>query len=201
MYPGLIWKKTSRDYSLHILKLKGKSPEFLRRSALKIVNSIFTAAITVTLMAGSLIAQKIPPPELIPSQIALAKKVFISNTAGDDLDSTDPSQVYTGFYAAIKSWGRYELVSAPADADLVFEISFRDPIVAVAITGSAINVPFADGSYRDPHLRLVVLDPKTHVSLWWFMAHIRPPLFSSEKSLDNSIADLVGQMKQIMPKE
>ena len=31
---------------------------------------------------------------------------------------------YNEFYAAMKSWGRYELVSSPADADMVFEIRF-----------------------------------------------------------------------------
>jgi len=160
---------------------------------------VLVAAIVMTL-ASSLTAQKTSEATPIPSQITSAKKVFISNTVGDDLNSNDPSQVYSAFYSAMKSWGRYELASSPANADLIFEISFREPIVAVAVTGSVTNVPVG-GSYTNPHLRLVISDPKTHVSLWWFMAHVRPPLFTSEKSLDRSLSDLMGQLKQITSKE
>lgn len=154
------------------------------------------AGVMVVVLAVSLAAQKMPDGTPLPSQIASAKKVFISNTVGDDLHSDDPSQVYRAFYAAVKTWGRYELVTTPAAADLVFEISFREPIVAVAIAGSSAAVPVG-GSYTDPHLRLVILDPKTRVSLWWFMAHVRAPLFSSEKTLDRPVADLMGQLKQL----
>ena len=31
---------------------------------------------------------------------------------------------YNEFYEHMKSWGKYQLVQAPADADLVFEIRF-----------------------------------------------------------------------------
>jgi hypothetical protein len=63
-----------------------------------------------------------------PAQIVAAKKVFISN-AGVGTDMT-----YDQFYAAIKGWGRYELVASPADADLVFEISFSSQITGVSGT-------------------------------------------------------------------
>ena len=135
----------------------------------------------------------------VPSQIQSAKKVFISNTAGDNLRTDDPTQVYRTFYAAIKSWGRYELVPTPSDADLVFEISFREPIVGVAVAGSGTNLP-GSGTYTNPQLRLVILDPKTHVSLWWFMAYVRQPLFSSENILDRPITDLMAQLKPIASK-
>ena len=36
--------------------------------------------------------------------------------------SGGPDRAYNEFYAAMKTWGRYELVAAPRDADLVFEI-------------------------------------------------------------------------------
>lgn len=167
---------------------------------LRSVSRLVLVAAVVMTLANSLTAQKTPEAAPIPSQITSAKKIFISNTVGDDLNSNDPSQVYSAFYSAMKSWGRYDLVSTPVNADLIFEISFREPIVAVAVTGSVANVPVG-GSYTNPHLRLVISDPKTHVSLWWFMAHVRPPLFNSEKSLDHSIAELMGQLKQVASKE
>ena len=64
-----------------------------------------------------------PPAAPIPTQILTGKQVFISNS-DSPVDSIleAPNLTYNNFYAQIKTWGKYELVSAPADADLVFEI-------------------------------------------------------------------------------
>src|SRR5208337_1946757 len=88
-----------------------------------------------------------PPPAPIPAPIFTAKKVFISNASGEFVPPEGtPEVTYDEFYAAIKNWGRYELVSSPADADLVFEISYEFGPV--------------------PYLRLLILDQKTHFLLW-----------------------------------
>ena len=108
------------------------------------------------------------PAAPIPAQILTAKKVFISNEGGDSNITLDdavygagPEDSYNQFYAAMKDWGRYELVSAPADADLVFTIRFTMP------TGR---------QWADPQVRVVILDPKTHVALWgWNM--LRAPCY------------------------
>jgi len=97
------------------------------------------------------------PPAPMPTQLASAKKIFISN-AGREETLVDyiksctgsPDGVYNQFYAAMKSWGRYQLVGAPADADLIFEIR--------ADTGEP-STPY-------PELRVNILDPQTHVRLW-----------------------------------
>src|SRR5271168_4126405 len=98
------------------------------------------------------------PSAPVPAQLVTAGKIFISNAGGDIDPNTRrlgefvglPIRPYNEFYAAMKSWGRYQLVSAPAEADLVFEISFS---VSLA-TGGA-----------DAKFHLVILDPKTHVTL------------------------------------
>jgi len=82
-------------------------------------------------------AASVAPAAPIPSQILTAKKVFISNAvSGIDpkIWSGGPAQPYNELYAAIKSWGRYELVGDPAAADLVFEQSteVRDALVPAA---------------------------------------------------------------------
>jgi hypothetical protein len=57
------------------------------------------------------------PPAPVPPLILAAKKVFIANGGGDEslFDmpqySGGPDRLYNEFYAAMKSWGRYELVS------------------------------------------------------------------------------------------
>jgi hypothetical protein len=99
------------------------------------------------------------PAAPLPSQIVTAKRVFISNAGGElypGFWSGGPSRTYNEFYAAIKSWGRYELVAAPADADLVLQISYADPIMLVA-SGSSVNFL---------QFRLELIDPKTHIVLW-----------------------------------
>jgi hypothetical protein len=97
----------------------------------------------------------------VPSQIGAAHKVFISN-AGADVDAQtafkragEPEEAYNHFYMAMQSWGRYELVTTPADADLVFEIRFTSPMY--------MNGNLA--TYQ-PQFGLRVLDAKTHFLLW-----------------------------------
>src|ERR1035441_8663261 len=74
-------------------------------------------------LVPALLAQA--PAAPIPSQILTAKKVFISNAGGEydaGIWSGGRERSYNEFYAAMKSWGRYELVSSPGDADLVFQV-------------------------------------------------------------------------------
>lgn len=133
------------------------------------------------------------PSAPVPSQLVSAKKIFISN-AGGDIDSNTrqlgkfpglPIRPYNDFYAAMKSWGRYELVSAPTDADLVFEISF-----SVA--------PLA-GNGADAKFHLVILDPKTHVTLWAFTEYIESAILAGnrEKNFEQGMAGIVADAKSL----
>jgi hypothetical protein len=63
----------------------------------------------------------------VPSRILTAKKIFISNAPGEVSDLYPADRLHSQFYAAIKSWEQYELVSAPGEDDLVFEISLINP--------------------------------------------------------------------------
>ncbi|MGC2793613.1 MAG: hypothetical protein WA899_16430, partial [Candidatus Sulfotelmatobacter sp.] len=89
-------------------------------------------AISALIQAVSAQQSKETAPAPVPAQIAAAQKVFISNAGGASLETVidetvfngGPDRPYNQFYAAMKSWGRYEVVSTPADADLVFEISW-----------------------------------------------------------------------------
>jgi hypothetical protein len=80
----------------------------------------------------------------MPTQMAAAKRVFISSTRydgpwsrhtgkdswqSDFKNDGDSDKHYSHFYAAMKSWGRYELVSTPSEADLVFEIRFTYQLI------------------------------------------------------------------------
>lgn len=101
----------------------------------------------ILLLTPPAIGQQAPKP----AQILEAKKVFISNASGESYEFffSDPEQPYDQFYAAVKASGRYEPVSSPADADLVFEIQF---------------VPPRDS--QQAQVKLVILDSKTRITLW-----------------------------------
>jgi hypothetical protein len=97
----------------------------------------------------------------MPAQIAAAKRVFISNASGESNVSAGVSELtYNEFYAAMKSWGAYELMSGPAEADLVFEIRFSYALGPTNVTNGG------GGSSLYQQFWLVVLEPKTHVVLW-----------------------------------
>ncbi|MGA8224617.1 MAG: hypothetical protein WB780_23435, partial [Candidatus Acidiferrales bacterium] len=129
-----------------------------------------------------------PPNAPIPSPIITGKKGFISNTSGETMVPTGTGDLtYNKFYAAMKSWGRYELVSAPADADLVFEISFR---FVVGATNHG-------GSDRDYEFRVILRDPKSNFVLWAF-SEVVPQSSkdaTSRKYFDQAMATLVNDLK------
>ena len=123
------------------------------------------------------------PAAPIPSQILTAKKVFISNAGGEydaGIWSGGRERSYNEFYAAMKSWGRYELVSSPGDADLVFQVGLR------------YFTTF-------PRFKLTVLDPKTQIALWTFVEIV--PIDGSQKNrnknFDNGIDQLVSDLKAL----
>jgi len=119
-----------------------------------------------------------PAPAPVPIQILTARKVFISNGDGDEMFNV-PNLTYNTFYAAMKSWGKYELVSAPADADLVFEVRF------------VIN--------SLPTLRLVILDPKMHVVLWHIVDAVQSWAreATGRKNFDQGMTTLVEEVKML----
>lgn len=152
---------------------------------------VMVAAMTL-LMVPIAIAESAPetPAAPIPAQMLTAKKVFISN-GYNPLDTAleSPTQAYNAFYAQIKTWGKYELVSSPADADLVFEIG------SVVLTGPVMN-----GDSRAILLvHLKVLDLKTHVVLWTFTEQVQGwnRKATGLKNFDQAIGKLVDDVKKL----
>jgi hypothetical protein len=130
----------------------------------------------------------------MPTAIQTAKRVFLGNAGVDGMSipafrmSGDVNQPYNWFYAAMKNWGRYELVGSPVDADLVFEISFAAPLV-----GADKLATFA------PHLRLEILDAKTHFVLWTIVEPVEGAYRKAtwEKNFTSGMTNLVSDLKNI----
>lgn len=139
-------------------------------------------------------------PAPLPAQITSGKRVFVSNAGGDTngLYSGEPRRLYDQFYAALKSWRRYELVGNPAEADLVIEIGFTNTFVGEDVSGGH-GVSVSSRSFNDPQFRLVILDPGTRVILWVFTEHIEHALLQGnrDKNSDQSLNFLVNDLRNV----
>lgn len=135
----------------------------------------------------------VAPPAPVPSQLLTSKKVFISNGGLDgaafDLfrQVGNVNQPYNAFYGAVNSWGRYKLVSSPAEADLVFEIRFISPIVGVKY----------DPRYAP--LSLTIYDAKTHFVLWTILAPVEHAFRKNTfvRNVNQGIAALMADLKNL----
>jgi hypothetical protein len=131
-------------------------------------------------------------PAPVPPQILAAHKVFVSNGGGESFETVigqtvfngGPDRPYNQFYGAMKDWARYELVSSPADADLVFEVSW-------ALSDTGLRLPVLG------QLRLIVIDPKTHIVLWTFIQYVRGAVLlgNRDRNFDQAMTTVVNHLK------
>ncbi len=134
------------------------------------------------------------PPAPLPSVIVNAKKVFLTNGGGSDL-------AYDTFYSEMKSWGKYQIVGSPDEADLIVEISYHVEHGGTRVWSTSNSY---DGTTRvhsaqivDPQLVLTIYDAKTKNSLWQTIDHRRLARREKnrEKETVNSAQRLVDELK------
>lgn len=124
----------------------------------------------------------------VPTPVLEGKRVFLSYELGDVTAfpsgySGGPERAYSEMYAAMKAWGRYEMVLDPKDADLIFGIRF------VYAPGLAA-----------PQIRLGIADVKTHTALWGFVEQVDVALLKKHRDVDFSEAvdRLMGDVKTLL---
>jgi len=137
---------------------------------------------------------KAPATAPVPPQIAAARSVFIANGGGESLDTVidqtvfngGPDRPYNEFYAAMKGWEHYQIADSPASADLVFEISWN-------LSDTGLKLPVLG------QLRLLVIDPKTNVTLWTLTEYVRGALLlgNRDKNFDYAMTSIVNRMKAL----
>jgi hypothetical protein len=162
--------------------------------------NILRLSLAIVVLHNSILAAQQPkqvPPAPIPAQILVAKKVFVAN-AGGEAPWKDNAQFnggvdrsYSQFYGALKTWGRYELVGAPADADLLFEIQFT----VLSVAGDAAEG--IGGRPYDPQFRLIIRDPKTSALLWAFTEHVPWAILQGnrDKNFDRTLDRIMSDAK------
>ena len=138
-------------------------------------------------------------PAPIPAQILTARKVFIANGGGDESRyegasySGGPDRAYNEFYAAMKTWGRYELLAAPGEADLVFEIRLT------VFQLQRERVLRDDGTASDSQFRFVIRDAKSHETLWGLTEHAQGAVLQDnrDKNFEQALAAVVAEVQRI----
>jgi len=151
--------------------------------------ALFLVMSSLLVFAPALIAQQADANAPIPPQILNAQRAFVANGGASNYFETfvdGPNRAYSTFYKMMKRTGRYELVSSPGQADLIFEIRAVAPVI-----GDWKGVV----SYN-PQVVLSIRDPRTNVTLWSESANVRA--FGTKKrrdrQFDQSVAVLVDKL-------
>jgi hypothetical protein len=84
----------------------------------------------------------------------------------------------------MKSWGKYEIVPSPSDADLILEVSWT-------LSDTGLRLPVLG------QIRVLMIDPKTHVTLWNLIEYVRGAMLlgNRDKNFDQAMNTIVGRMK------
>ena len=139
-----------------------------------------------------------PPPAPVPAELLSAKKIFVSNGGSDSglfphPFSGDPNRGYNELFAALRALGQYELVSGPAEADLVLELRLVAPY--------GPNSPNKQNGSADPlpMFRLVVYDRRTHFVLWTLTNSVEVALKQQthDRNFDEAISSLVADFQAL----
>ncbi len=134
----------------------------------------------------------------VPPAIRAAKTVFVSNAGSDSGLFPHPfsggaDRAYNQFYTELKSWGRYEVVSNPQEADLILELQLTSPL------GPADASKQKGASDPWPMFRLVIYDQKSHYILWTLTQTIQPANLQKthDRNFDESLTALTAELKNV----
>jgi hypothetical protein len=134
------------------------------------------------------------PPAPLPAIIVDAQRVFLTNGGGSDL-------AYDAFYSAMKKWGKYQIVGAPDEADLIVELAYRVEHGGTRVWSTTNSYDKSTQVHSaeivDPQLVLTIYDAKSKNSLWSTVDHRRLARRQKnrEKETVNSAERLVEELK------
>jgi len=168
------------------------SPSPEQEDLVRRILAVLCLFVSINAVAGK--SRKDIPPAPLPSVIANAKTVFLTNGGGSDL-------AYDTFYSDMRKWGRYEIVGSPDQADLIIELAYLVERGGTRVWNSTNSY---DGTTQvhsaqivDPQLVLTIYDAKSKNSLWSTVDHRRLARREKnrEKETINSAERLVDELK------
>ena len=137
------------------------------RSAILLLVAVLVATASFAQEKPSTPPEPKNPPLVGPSaRLAAAKTAYVKNAAGSEV----PFNVIS---AGIDGWGKFRMVDSASEADIVIEVYSPDDEHTSSSTSSKTKVgsggrapePAPPSNTGGP-IRLVVSDPRTHLSLW-----------------------------------
>ncbi len=148
-----------------------------------------------------------PTPAPVPAPILSAHKLFIANAGMDafslqafeelGLNGTAP---YDTLYSNVNSWGNDQLVSSPADADLVLQVRFTAPFSGGANGRSWDFQRILANTSWQFQIEVNIYDAKTHFLLWTLTEPVRPANLKGTwlKNIATANATLAGDLKSLL---
>ncbi len=142
------------------------------------------AVTAATGLAGFAWAQQ-PPP--VPVQIQSARTVFLANGGNTCSWFIGANRGYRQLYAALRAWGRYQLVATPAQANLILAVSFACPE----------SDPEDQIAYA--RLRLRIFQPQPQVLLWTVTEPVRSALLqrNRDRNFDAAVRAMVADLQRL----
>jgi hypothetical protein len=146
------------------------------------------------------ISTSAPPPSAqtpsapIPTQIAAAHTIFLVNAGADANFPLTEDQSYNQVYAALQSWGRFQLVGSAAQADLIFNLHDIAPITDISGNrGSTYSI-------SSPAFQLTIMDAKTNTPLWTITSPVTIIGKGDKRARWNAIAvtNLISRVKVLV---
>jgi hypothetical protein len=139
--------------------------------------AVLSLLLSVALVCGAFAGSKHMP---LPPAVFQAKRIYIDNETPDCPECADHA------YQELTKWGRFQIVTDPKDADLVFVLKSTSTERPVAVTGN--NTSTGNGSshtnatiisHEDYTVYLTVTDARTNQQLYnngayWRFAWSRP---------------------------
>jgi hypothetical protein len=167
---------------------------------MRFIPAVGAALVALILFCGLSEAKsrKDVPLAPLPARILNAKKVFLVNGGGSGGRS---DLGYDTLYAAVKDWGRFQIVDSSTEADIVMELRDVTEDGGTRVWSStntytgATNVHSAH--VTDPQIILTVYDPTSKEALWSSVEHrqLARREKNREKETINATQKLVNNMK------
>jgi hypothetical protein len=156
-----------------------------RKSVVTVASLVLLLSLPALAQRSSVVAGINTVHAPVPPAILNGKRAFVSYelgavTAFPDKYSGGPERAYSEFYTQMQTWGRYELVDDPKDADIVF---------AVRLVG--------EEAY--PQIRLGITNAQG-ISLRGFVEAIDPAFFKKHRdaSFSATVKLLVGDVQTLV---
>lgn len=131
----------------------------------------------------------------VPPQITAAHRIFLSNNGADANFPGTAEEAYNAVFNALKSWGHYELVSSPDQADLLFKLRDLAPVTGV---GGGDDVPAY--AITSPAFQLTISDAHTRAHLWTVTSPVNLSYKRRERArwYQLSVTNLISRMKVVV---